>query len=125
MRELEFRGRRKDNGEWVYGSLCIRKIARVVLIMVEHEDGTATNYPVVPETVGQLLAFTDKNGEPVYEGDIMKVASYRYRIEWDSISARFLARPLRPMYQPIAVSLSKCRMAGQVVGNISENPELL
>ena len=76
MREILFRGKRTDNGEWVEGDLRHGGYYLNdpdVYILVPFAD-TVINYPVDPETVGQYTGATDISGRRVFEGDIMETA---------------------------------------------------
>lgn len=128
MREILFRGKRVDNGEWVDGNI----IGDSVIVPKGQEfeiEGnsiyvcTLTAYDVVPETVGQYTGLTDKNGAKIFEGDIL-VTPFSYIgtvidiVEYKNGSfVRKNGRRKNPYLENGSAS--------RIIGNIHDNPELL
>ena len=141
MREILFRGKRKDNGKWVEGAFLHLNVGRDFIC-----DGTVwigtlqpVKYEVDPETVGQFTGLTDKNGKKIFEGDIVRYVnpdedvitgrvsygehSYSgthevgFYVEWQ--------KPEWAMYLRDDLGFWTNFREIEVIGNIHDNPELL
>lgn len=71
MRKILFRGKRKDNGEWIYGSLIQHDKCFICSDDEQRE--------VCPETVGEYTGINDMNGTLIFEGDIVRTQEYQDR----------------------------------------------
>ena len=114
MREILFRGKRTDNGEWVEGFyLYTNENTQPVIIDME-----CCSNVIILETVGQYTGLTDKNGTKIFEGDIVKHYSSVYEISYIKKYTRFAGRDGSCIFAGIPLENT------EVIGNIHDNPEL-
>lgn len=127
MREILFRGKRVDNGEWMEGDLIqsrdktyIHPKANSFRVSETGLSKLIVLREVYPETVGQYTGLTDKNGKKIFEGDIIRSNSERGYIEYYPNDCAFDVVDDHGFYWLIS-EMSNI----EVIGNIHDNPELL
>lgn len=146
MRDILFRGKRSSDCKWVYGNY-IKSPTCKNLYMIEDTEPTIMDSgdrhfigcpPVDPATVGQYTGLTDKNGERIFEGDIIKVTwcvvgrkpvvSYLFVEFAKGIFETKRIKDNKP-YGMVSTYVSKevgdCGVFCEVIGNIHDNPELM
>lgn len=123
-REILFRGKRTDNGEWVEGYYtkqcdCCGAV-HMILHCAQDPDDDNRAYYINPKTVGQYTGLTDKNGKKIFEGDIIKIRNKKRYVFFG------VCRYRHTNYGEYAVDLSvKDGSNCEVIGNIHDNPDLI
>lgn len=135
MREILFRGKKVNNGEWIEGYF-FKQINPLTVdgLPVKHciSDLPPFGAEIIPETVGQYTGLTDKNGKKIFEGDIVVCSQ--------EINGNFIDRHIEIGYVEMKHgAFGLHRKQGyyrpfkdwfedyeyEVIGNIHDNPELL
>ena len=137
MREILFRGKRIDNGEWLEGSFLNDRDGSFYICPavsdISYGDGGNRRrigcwYKVDPSTVGQYTGLKDKNGKLSFEGDVAKVLQGKDKdIAYVGFeNGAFMLYPKTGnIYERTLWEYWYNDWDVEVIGNITDNPELL
>lgn len=130
IREVIFRGKRTDNGEWIEGSLLgIDWCDKPSTYSIAPNTPVSVFYSVIPETVGQYTGLTDRNGTKIFEGDIVhcvsKLDSADMVVIFECGQFRMILAEKYHEYQTNVGYYDINCFAKEVIGNIHDNSELL
>ena len=143
MREILFRAKQVNNGEWVEGYFAIGKwyldekeryaILPIDLCFYPHCEINEW-IEIDPETVCQYTGMVDKNGNRIWENDIISINTYDYMEPQEDFFGRVVYLEkwacwcIQPPEEEKFIPLCECEGSYQtdrfVEGNIFDNPEL-
>ena len=129
MREILFRGKKINNGEWVMGNLFIPDKDDTPTQICIGTNIIRIPYDIIPKTVGQYTGLTDKNSKKIFEGDILSTENGTfsntgmgyiclYKGMWVSFYGQDALG--RDCYDEL-YTICNTR---EIIGNIHDNPEL-
>lgn len=133
MREILFRGK-NEYGVWVYGMYIPYQNGEAAIL---YEKFSAHGYEatelcqrskVIPETVGQFTGITDRNGNKIFEGDILSFADVLGFVNYNY--GCYCVKTNKPDWHSRtnpAIDIIMCEYEEkvQVIGNVHDNPELI
>jgi uncharacterized phage protein (TIGR01671 family) len=134
MREILFRGKRVDNGEWVTGDMVSingETFIYCVPVISTSESGKTgrfgvSGYEVDPSTVGQYTGITDRKGNRIFEGDVirfsLKTETTDCVVEWCDGGFVFRYVKIRAMGGDLVQSDAD---NAEIVRNVYDNADLL
>lgn len=148
MREILFRGKRKDNGEWIEGFYVKLPVVGGYNYLIYPKSRIfgvyLTPIAVDPETIGQYTDLTDKNGIKIFEGDIVSGVAYSsvrqgvivwideiaaFGIRYQTGSGKLRDEPTAWQNSSILTAIKRWKtpneFQAEVIGNIHDNPKLL
>ena len=141
MREILFRGKTRE-GKWnesstvfIRGELALMLTERPIKQLVKDKNGELVDVifnfcAVEKETVGQFTGLTDKNGEKIFEGDIVQFGAKSrydgiYKVVFETRGGSGYFGIVINKVETWGFDLTVASKCMEIIGNIHDNPELL
>lgn len=137
-REILFKAKRKDNGEWVEGGYFSEPYTEKKFIICWNSFGLGFNefIEVDPDTICQFTGLTDKSGQKIWENDIVTITiecdDYFNLSETGIVEYSYGQYELKvkttdgkEAYSNLINKLSEAPFEIEKLGNIFDNPDLL
>lgn len=129
MRDILFRAKRLDNGEWVEGNLFVPDKPDTPTQICIGTNIVRISCDVDPSTIGQYTGKTDKNGKRIFEGDILGTRYDSFDIDYVVVEVVKWFRngwaTQEGDYMPDSLTEDGILPYSEIIGNIYDNPELL
>lgn len=126
INERIYRGKRKDNGEWIEGYYHYANDGHNVELHLISDKITGIFTEVISETVNQCTDVSDKNEKKIFEDDILRVF---YSYGNNMIEGIGTVKYVNGCYVIESLTFHNYRLdefcSLEVIGNIHDNPELL
>lgn len=130
MRQILFRGKRIDNDEWAEGYLF--KIWNRTFLLWGMTNDVPNMIEVKPETVGQYTGLTDKNGNRIFEGDIVRYETITrngyegiYKVVFENRNGCGYFGIVHSDIETYVFCYSTPASQMEIIGDIYDNKELL
>lgn len=124
MRDILFKAKRISDGQWVEGYLYKQVgVKDRIYFAIEVIDNTVKAYEVDESTICQYIGLSDKNGNKIWENDIVEIPTEDeyFHLKWEEDTARFVMSS----NSFIVTFDNYWSHEVEVIGNIFDNPELL
>ena len=129
MREILFRAKREDNGEWAYGYYVrlpdAAGSASMIHTPARNPDESNSSHFIRSSTIGQYTGLTDKNGTKIFEGDIVRYGDTIHKVVFEQRNGTAYFGLVYSPIETLPFGHYQDLQQLEVIGNIYDNPELI